>query len=146
MQRGLSPIRCLMPPHPHRFFYFDRHRAAVAVAIDDAGERVHRRVAQEQVQHGLFERGAVVMRAVAAFAVDDDPAFGAAVLAFVERVAEVAQRFVHEEAVQVDFARDRQASGAEGMETRVGNRGEVVPRFLRGGGVSNTLRFNAAAL
>lgn len=146
MQRGLSPIRCLMPPHPHRFFYFDRHRAAVAVAIDDAGERVHRRVAQEQVKHRLFQWGAVVMRAVASFAVHDHPAFGAAVFAFVQHVAEVAQRFVHEETVQVNFARNRQAPGAEGMKARVGDGGEVVPRFLRGGGVSNTLRFNAAAL
>ena len=103
-------------------------------------------MAQKQVKHCLFQRGAVVMRAVAPFAVHDHPAFGAAVTAFVQHVAEVAQRFVHKEAVQVDFARDRQASGAEGMETCVGNRGEVVPRFLRGGGVSNTLRFNAAAL
>ena len=59
---------------------------------------------------------------------------------------EVAQRFVHEETVQVNFARNRQAPGAEGMKARVGDGGEVVPRFLRGGGVSNTLRFNAAAL
>ena len=141
MQRGLSPIRCLMPPHPHRFFYFDRHRAAVAVAVDDGGEGVHRRVAQEQVKHRLFQRGAVVMRAVASFAVHDHPAFGAAVFAF-----EVAQRFIDEKAVQVDFARNRQASGTQRMKARVGDGGEVVPRFLRGGGVSNTLRFNAAAL
>lgn len=146
MQRGVLPIRCLMPPHPHRFFYFDRHRAAVAVAIDDAGEGVHRRVAQEQVKHRLFQRGAVVMRAVASFAVHDHPAFGAAVFAFVQHVAEVAQRFVHEETVQVNFARNRQASGTQRMKARVGDGGEVVPRFLRGGGVSNTLRFNAAAL
>ena len=145
MQRGGAICR-LMPSPAHHFPDFDINRAAVAVAIDDAGERVHRRVAQEQVKHRLFQRGAVVMRAVASFAVHDHPAFGAAVFAFVQHVAEVAQRFVHEETVQVNFARNRQAPGAEGMKARVGDGGEVVPRFLRGGGVSNTLRFNAAAL
>ena len=135
-----------MPSPAHHFPDFDIHRAAIAVAIDNAGECIDRRVAQEQVQHGLFERGAVVMRAVAAFAVHDDPAFGAAVLAFFQQIAEIAQRFIDEKAVQVDFARDRQASGAQRMKARVRNHGEVVPRFLRGGGVSNTLRFDAAAL
>ena len=103
-------------------------------------------MAQQQFQHRLLERGAVVMRAVAPFAVDDNPAFAAAVPAFVQQIAEVAQRFIHKETVQVNFARDRQPSGAEGMEAGVGDGGEVVPGFLRVGAVPNTLRFDAAAL
>ena len=103
-------------------------------------------MAQQQFQHRLLERGAVVMRAVAPLAVDDNPAFAAVVPAFVQQVAEVTQRFIDKETVQVNFTRNRQASGTQRMKARVGDGREVVPRFLRGGGVSNTLRFNAAAL
>ena len=79
--------------------------------IQYAGQRIHRRMAQEQIQYRLFQRGAIVVRAVAPLAMYHQPAFFATVLSLVQHIAEVAQGLIHKKSMQINLARKRQTPG-----------------------------------
>ena len=95
----------------------------------------------EQINHALFERGTVVCRAVAAFAMDDEPDFTAAVLSLIEGVIKQGECFGNIVAVQIEDAGEWQFAALHGEKAVVG---DVVKIVLND--VAATLRYGARAL
>ena len=115
--------------------------------IQYAGQSIHRRMAQEQIQYRLFQRGTIVMRAIAPLAMHYQPAFFATVLPLVQHIAEVTQSLVHKKTMQINLACKRQTPGTQRTEAGIRNlrqiNGQCFANIRR---MTDTLRFNAAAL
>lgn len=123
------------------------HRPAEAVLIQYAGQRIHRWMAQEQIQYRLFQWGAIVVRAVAPLTMHHQPAFFATVLPFVQHIAEVTQGLVHKKTMQINLACKRQTPGTQRTKTGIRNLRQINgQRFANIRRMTDTLRFNAAAL
>lgn len=112
-----------------------------------ADQRIHRRMAQEHIQHRLFQRGAIIVRAVAPLAVYHQPAFFAAVFPLAQHIAEITQRFIDKKAMQINLARKRQAPGGKRVEASFRNVRQINGKCLADvRRLPDTLRFDAAAL
>jgi len=127
--------------------HFNTCCAAETVLITYAGQRIHRRMTQKQIEYRLFQRGTVVVRAIAPLAMHHQPAFFATVLPLVQYIAEVTQGLVHKKTMQINLACKRQTPGTQRTKTGIRNLRQINgQRFANIRCMTDTLRFNAAAL
>lgn len=125
----------------------DAERAAVAIAIRQRAKRGDGRMAAEKIDDGLLQRGAVVRRAVASLAVDDEPDFSVPVAALMQGIIKAGNAVGHVIAVQVDNAGKGQFAALHGGEAFGGNAVEIEHHSIvppRHGRRTHALRGKAA--
>lgn len=120
----------------------DAERTAVAIAIGQRAKGGDSRMATEKIDDCLFQRGAVMRRAVAPLAVNDQPDFPMPVAALVQGIIKAGNAVGNVIAVQVDNAGKRQFAALHGDKSCSGDAIEIEHHGImppRRGGWAHTL-------